>query len=219
MGLCLSWMSGTLAGEPAHEKATPSPPPFDITMRIDTQTGPDFRTQAIDADALHAAIRQARADLDASQLVLAQDPDAPKALADIGRALKRLTQGLMLDGALEEALMTGAQAHQVWVRLGRGKAAFLASLGLAELAGRAGVEDDEVRLGYEALMAKCAQGDLVIYRDFVLESWARELAARGHWADAIAKMRACLSLRRARGNERQLSETQFLLDALQAASS
>ncbi|MEQ9365451.1 MAG: tetratricopeptide repeat protein [Leptospirales bacterium] len=135
--------------------------------------------------------------------------------ADLGRAVSRLGEALRFAGRIPEALECKLRSLEIWEKLQRSRAIYLARIRLA-------VVLDQAERGSEALeilrelRAELALGDadLIVYADFIHESLALVLIRAGDSAAAIPELDAALAIRRRRGHAKTIDRTLDLLRRL-----
>lgn len=136
--------------------------------------------------------------------------------SNLGRTLARLSDHLWLDDQREEAVELGREALKIWEELGRDKAAFLQRLELAEY--RLVMSDSSDLSELEALVDEADSDDaLSVYLDFAYEAVARRGYQIGNYERALEAIESALELRRDRGNEAQIEQTEEMRRTILAA--
>lgn len=181
-------------------------------MQIKSHIADDLRRRADDPDQLAVALDKQPATVTKMRMLVDEDPSELN-VSHLGRELSRWADHLLLADRPAEALAHKEEAADIWRRLGRDKAAFLADLDTAEITFELGRPDDALA-ELDALVARSADEPYTVYRDFALELRARCLARLGRDEAAMADMQQALSLRQERGNAGQIAETERLLQLL-----
>ncbi|MEM1349057.1 MAG: tetratricopeptide repeat protein [Myxococcota bacterium] len=167
-----------------------------------------------DPDAIRADVARWRDDLVASEAHAARSGEGSDQ-ADVGRALKRLSEGLALLHRWEQARAFAARALGIWRDLGRERAAFLATAHLAKVEAYAG-DLDRAAARFERLLEAAADPEHhgAIYRDIVRVDYACVLAHNGDPASARALLLAAVAGQTERGQRAQIAQTTALLERL-----
>jgi tetratricopeptide (TPR) repeat protein len=183
-------------------------------MNIRTYIDDDLRIRPTSTKKLAAALQRERETLVAMRAEVKREPNSLNA-SHLGRTLGRLSEHLWLDGQTEDALALGEEALDIWEELERDKAAFLQRLKLADYRAHVGDETDLEAL--EAMVDEADGGGLAVYRDFALEALARRSYEAGDYDRALESIEAALDLRRERGNEKQVEQTEKMRRIIVAA--
>ena len=178
-------------------------------MQIKSHIADDLRRRPGSNKKLAVALDEERETVEKMR-ELAKDDPSELNLSHLGRELSRLADHLLLADQPVEALRLKQEAVDIWQRLGRDKAAYLAELGAAEMVFEAG-RRDEALTELDRLVELSDEAMYQVYRDFALELRARCLAQVGRRAEAREELEAVLELRCERGNERQIEQTKRLL--------
>lgn len=181
-------------------------------MHVKTHFDSDLRRRADDPDILRQALAKEPVTVEAMRRLVAEDPSELN-LSHLGREASRLADHLLLAGKPDEALPLKEEAVEIWRRLGRRKAEFLARLRAAEIVFELGRREQALEALGE-LLGEAQAPPVDIYRDFVLEARGRLLARRGMPEEARRDLQKALELRRERGSQKQVEETEQLLEAL-----
>jgi hypothetical protein len=198
-------------------------------MTIETELDSDtLRDRPVDPEALTAAIRRTRGDIDTLRDTLRDHPagdvsagddddDAPDfpdeetrlELSRLARQLNRLRDYLAVGDQRIEALCVGSEGLGIWETLRRTKAIFLAQLRTAELAADL-LDHDRPMQTLDQLVDRSTEPRFRAYRDFALETRATCRWRRGEEAGALEDIDACLQIRLERGVDRLIDRTETI---------
>lgn len=187
-------------------------------MRRDTFLDEHWIPCPSDPDAIQADMDTWTADLASSEADFARTGEVSDR-ADVGRALKRLSEGLALLHRWEEAKDAAERALGIWRDLGRDRAAFLASAHLARVQAYMG-DMSSATATFERLLDLAADPEHhgAIYRDIVRVDYACVLAHDGDPIAARMLLNAALIGQTERSQRVQVAQTTALLERLAAAS-
>ncbi len=183
-------------------------------MQIRSYIADDLRRKPTSTKKLAMALVQQRKTADKMRQLALEEPSELN-VSHLGRELSRLADHLLLAEKPARALPLKEEAVDIWHELGRDKAGFLAELDAAEIVFELGRHDAALE-ELDRLVERSEDEPFGVYRDFALELRARCLARCGRADEALADLEAALELRRARGNERQIEETERLLELVGA---
>ena len=183
-------------------------------MNIRTYIDDELRIRPTSTEKLAVALQRERETLLAMRGEVERDPTTLN-VSHLGRTLARLSDHLWLDGQRDEALALGGEALEIWEELGRDKAAYLQRLKLADY--RASVGDSSDLEALDELVDEASDEPLSVYRDFALEALARSSFGAGDYERALDAIEGALDVRRERGNETQIDETETMRRTILAA--
>ncbi len=178
-------------------------------MQITIHIADDLRRRADHPKRLIEAVDQEQRTVRKMRQLAAHEPTEAN-LSHLGRELSRLADHHMLADEAEAALPLKDEAVEIWEKLGRPKAVFLAELDAAEITFELGRHDQALDQLHR-LVTRSGDDPLAVYRDFALELRARCLARMGRTEQARADLKQALAIRNARGNARQIAHTERLL--------
>ena len=184
-------------------------------MQVRTYVDQELRVRPDSESELEGAIEKERETVTS----LRRDVDAePSELnkSHLGRELNRLADHLFLADELEEATQLKEEALDIWRDLDRQKAAFLSRLNLAEFHFEAGHHGRAFDI-LEMLLDQSASGDTEVYRDFVREVYGRCAFRAGRIDEALEALEDALDIRRERGNDQQVEQTEHMLEIVRDA--
>lgn len=144
---------------------------------------------------------------DASQL----DKDREKALADLGRALQRLSQYCYYLQEYTEALDLKNEVLTIWQAMRREQAICLVRLQRARVLDALGQDQAALQVLQELRQATSTDSRLRFYHDFVLEALAIYYVRRAYPQAAASLLEETLEIRRQIGNAEMIQSTEALL--------
>jgi hypothetical protein len=205
-------------------------------MNIETELDSDtLRDRPVDPEALTAATRQTRDQIDTLRDTLRGHPAGDVSAGDdddttefpdeetrleitrLARQLNRLRDYLALGDQRTEALCVGSEGLGIWETLRRTKAIFLAQLRTAELAADL-LDHDRPMQTLDQLVDRSTEPRFRAYRGFALETRATCRWRRGEEAGAFDDIDACLKIRLERGVDRLIARTETIQQRITASN-
>lgn len=181
---------------------------------VKTKVGDDFIDHVVDAPDFETSI--ARQEKTVANLRKSFEANPTELLqADLGRAVQRLSEWYRWQGRYDESLPLKDEAIGIWAELKRERARTLVQLQKALTLHLAG-DKESAYTRFELLFPRVTgREELQNYLDFAYEWRGLCYARDGRIDEALSDLRCALSLRKERGNQGHVEETQSIVERLE----
>ena len=184
-------------------------------MRIVTDIDEQLRRVPRDPRKVREALEESREQLEYLRERVRQDATTLNTTR-LGRHLQRHGRLLRFAGRRSEAVDCKTKAIEIWREYGRERAHFLCRLQRCAIRGEAG--DVDQALDELVMLRKQLDERTGVYRDMLEETLGTCHYRCGDYARALEALGRALQIRRQRGNQRHIEDTQRIIDVVVEAN-